>query len=83
MVIRTDMIRRWFKLKKGDITLVQFILEGYEGWVTVSTIDPHIAIIQVQIIPDFLEDANGILDHLRGRFMLQEIPPDMKQAPLC
>jgi len=61
------MIRKWFKLKTSDIQLVQFILEGYEGLVTVSTIDPKDAIIQILIIPEFLEDVEGILDYLKDR----------------
>ena len=75
MVIRNKaMIRKWFKLKTSDIALVQFILEGYEGLVTVSTIDPKDAIIQILIMPEFLEDVEGILDYLKDRFMMKEIP---------
>ena len=68
------MIRKWFKLNTGDITLVQFILEGYEGLFTVSTIDPRAVIIQILIMPDFVEDGEGILDYLKERFQLQEVP---------
>ena len=77
------MVRKWFKLKTSDIKLVQFILEGYEGLVTVSTIDPKDAIIQVLIIPEFLEDVEGILDYLQGRFMIKEIPSDNHRVLLC
>ncbi len=68
------MIRRWFKLNTGDITLVQFILEGYEGFVTVSTIDPREAVIQILIMPDFVKEVEGILLELKDRFHLQEVP---------
>ena len=77
------MIRKWFKLNTSDITLVQFILEGYEGLVTVSTIDPKAAIIQVLIMPDFVEDVEGILEHLKDRFMMKEIPSANHQVILC
>jgi len=84
MVIRTkDMIKKWFKLKTSDITLVQFIIEGYEGVATVSTIDPKAAIIQVLIMPDFLKEMEGILCHLKGQFLMEEIPSDNHQASLC
>lgn len=68
------MIRKWFKINISDIMLVQFILEGYEGLVTVSTIDPRAAVIQILIMPDFLEEAELILDYLKGRFQLREVP---------
>lgn len=84
MVIRTkDMIKKWFKLKTSDITLVQFIIEGYEGLATVSTVDPKTAIIQVLIMPDFVEDVEGILDHLKGRFLMEEIPSGNHQVSRC
>jgi hypothetical protein len=77
------MIRKYFKLNTSDITLVQFIIEGYEGLATVSTIDPKAAIIQVLIIPDFLKDMEGLLDQLKDRFMMQEIPSPHQQVSLC
>lgn len=76
------MIRKWFKINTRDITLVQFIIEGYEGLATVSTIDPKTAIIQVLIMPDFIEDMLGILDHLKALFLLEEIPSS-HQVSLC
>ena len=70
-------------MNTGDITLVQFILEGYEGYVTVSTIDPKTAILQVLIMTDFVEDMNGILDYLKDQFLMEEIPVGDGQALLC
>ncbi len=77
------MIRKLFKLKTSDITLVQFILEGYEGLVTVSTIDPKTAIIQVLIMPDFLADVEGILEDLKGQFMMEDVTCDMTLVSPC
>ena len=34
------MINKLFKLNRHNIAVVQFIIEGYEGMATVSTIDP-------------------------------------------
>jgi len=84
MVIWTQaMIRKLFKLKTSDITLVQFILEGYEGLVTVSTIDPKTAIIQVLIMPDFLADVEGILEDLKSQFMMEDVTSDKTLVSLC
>lgn len=77
------MIRKWFKINTSDIMLVQFILEGYEGLVTVSTIDPKGAIIQVLIMQDFMEDVEGILAHLKVQFMIKEIPSRPYQVFSC
>ena len=67
------MINKWLKLKPKDIVLVQFIIEGYEGLATVTTIDPQTAIIQVAIIPDFVSDVMYILDSLKKQLPIEEI----------
>lgn len=77
------MIRKWFKIKTSDIMIVQYILEGYEGFMTVSTIDPKTAIIQVSIMPDFLQDVEDILETLKEQYRMQEIPSDSSQVFLC
>jgi len=84
MVIRrADMMKKWFKLKASDITLVQFIIEGYEGLATVSTVDPKTAIIQVSIMSNYIEDMEGILNHLKVRFLMEEIPSGHHQVSRC
>jgi hypothetical protein len=77
------MQKKWFKIKASDIALVQFILEGYEGLVTVSTIDSKEAIIQVAIMQDFAKDVDGIMLHLKDRFMMKEIPSCPVQVTPC
>ena len=67
------MINKYFILKRKDIALVQFIIEGYEGLATVTTIDPQTAIIQISIIPDFISDMNAIITDLKNKYKMEEI----------
>lgn len=67
------MIKKWFKIKRSSIAPVQFIIEGYEGMATVTTIDPHAAIIQVSIIPDFLQEIINLMESLKSKYNLKEI----------
>ncbi len=69
------MINKLFKLNRHNIAVVQFIIEGYEGMATVSTIDPHTAIIKVSIIPDFISEVNGLIDDLKNKYKIVEINP--------
>jgi len=77
------MIRKWFKVKTGDITVIQFIIEGYEGIATVSTIDPRAAILQILIMPDFDDDAEKLLEYMKTIFFMEEITPSESQVSLC
>jgi hypothetical protein len=67
------MIKKWFKIKRNKIALVQFIIEGYEGMATVTTMDPHTAIIQVSIMPDFLQEMINLMESLKSKYHLEEI----------
>ncbi len=59
---------------------VQFILEGYEGMATVSTIDSREAILQVLIMPDFIQEMDDILGSLQDEYRMQEIPSGSDQV---
>jgi hypothetical protein len=67
------MIKKWFKLKRRDIAPVQFIVEGYEGMATVTTIDSHAAIIQISIMPNFIKEITGVMESLKNKYQLEEI----------
>ena len=79
------MINKWLKLKTKDIVLVQFIVEGYEGLATVTTIDYRTAIIQVAIMPDFVSDVMCILESLKKQLLIEEIncPFNSQETSLC
>jgi hypothetical protein len=66
------MINKYFKLKRKDIALVQFIIEGYGEMATVKTIDPQAAIIQISIIPDFFSDMNDLIEYLKKKYKMLE-----------
>ncbi len=67
------MIKKWFKIKRNRIALVQFVIEGYEGMATVTTINPHAAIIQVSIMPDFIQEITNLMENLKNNYQLEEI----------
>ncbi|MCX5850205.1 MAG: DUF4911 domain-containing protein [Deltaproteobacteria bacterium] len=67
------MIEKRFKLKRKYIVMVQFIIEGYEGMATVTTIEPQTAIIKISIIPDFLADMSDLINYLKNKYEMEEI----------
>jgi hypothetical protein len=67
------MIQKRFQLKRKNIAIVQYIIEGYEGMASVTTIDPNLAIIQILIIPDFIQEMQAILESVEKKFELEEI----------
>ncbi len=67
------MIHRYFQLERKYIVIVQFIIEGYSDMATVSTLDSRAAVIRVSIIPDFIDDMNGLLKYLINKYKLREL----------
>lgn len=67
------MIKKYYKLKRKNISFIQFIIEGYEGMATVTTIDPYTAIIRVSIVPDFLSEIQNVINDLRNTYEMEEI----------
>jgi hypothetical protein len=69
------MINKFFKLNRHNIVVVQFIIEGYEGMATVSTIDPHAAIIKISIMSDFISEISSLIDDLKNTYKIVAINP--------
>ena len=64
---------KYILLHKRDIAYFQFILEGYEGLATATTIDKNKAVVKLFIMPYFLSDVEEILQQLRTEIEFQEI----------
>lgn len=67
------MIQKRFQLKRKNIALVQFIIEGYEGMATVTTIDPSPAIIQISIMKNFVYLMENVIADLKNTYEMKEI----------
>jgi len=67
------VITKKLRLDRRDIAYVKYILEGYEGLATVTTIDRSEAVVQLSIVPDFASDVDGILEALKREIDICEI----------
>jgi hypothetical protein len=68
------MVKRYFQVNPHDIAVVQFIIEGYDGMATVTTVDPKRACLVVSIIAAQLDDFELLAEDLKNTFALVEIP---------
>lgn len=56
----------YLKLSRKDLVLLQYLLEGYEGMSSITTIDSREAIVRIMIMPDFKDDFQIILSELKN-----------------
>lgn len=71
-----NVIYRFYKVNASDINLIKTILESHENIMQVSTVDKTLPKIQVTIAPDFLHDAEAIIQDLQNRFFMQKLAED-------
>ncbi len=73
----TGMIVKELRVKREAIALLQFLIEGYEGLGTLTTLDARSGRIRF-LIPEGLQaDAEEILEGIRRELPLKEesVPP--------
>ena len=69
--VMTGCFKRFFRIPPQHIAHFQFLIEGYDGIATVSTVDSHAAIVML-CIPDGLEGC--VDDVLQALAREQSIP---------
>jgi hypothetical protein len=65
----------FLRVAPTDIALIKFLFESYEGVAVVRTVDRRAAVIVALVSRDFLAVARAILDDVRARVAIEEIPP--------
>jgi len=70
---------RILKLNKKNIALLQFLLEGYEGICSVSTVDSQAALVSVSAMPGFESTMEKILSQLRLEFDFDELSNSIEE----
>jgi hypothetical protein len=66
-----DIIELILKIQSKNISVLQFILEGYEGIATATTIDKKRAIVKLFIMPGFVDDVKELLGSIKTELDLQ------------
>jgi hypothetical protein len=63
--------KRYFRIDKNKIGLFRFLLEGYEGIATLTTIDPARGRVVLLVPPGCEKDVDTLLDDLSGDIFLE------------
>lgn len=70
---RDDFIETYIALNKKNISLLTFILQGYEGFATATTIDKTRAIVKLFIMADFIFEIEDLLKSLNTDLKTEEV----------
>jgi len=62
-----ETIKRSFQVERRDISYLRWIIESYDGMAVLRTIDPHKAVIELQISPGCDNKVLELLDSLKEK----------------
>ena len=66
-IIKMETIKRSFQVERRDISYLRWIIESYDGMAVLRTIDPHKAVIELQISPGCDNMVLELLDSLKEK----------------
>ena len=69
-----ELIDIYLRVERADIALLKCVIESYEEFGIVRTIDNTKAIIVLLIVPDFIDEAWAALESLRQHMDWYQVP---------
>lgn len=68
-----DTHSKRFRLPRGEIAYLKFIIESYEGMAVVRTEDPREAVVELMVAPGWENEAERLIEALRGEILLEPL----------
>ncbi len=72
---KSRIVERYFRLSSRDLALFKFILEGYDGLATVTTIDRHAAAVRVSAIGGSAGELDEVIRAVQEEFAFVGFQP--------
>ena len=69
-----ETIKKYFRVDRRKIHLIRFILEGYDGIATLTTIDPHRGIVRLNIPPGCEDDVETVIQDIGKEVVIKQSP---------
>lgn len=65
--------QKLYRIDRGQISFLKFILEAYDGAVLVRTVDPAAGRVALHIAPGCEAIVERVLDELKREIMIEEL----------
>lgn len=70
-MMHTDSIQLQVEIDKKDIAYMVGLMESYDEFAVVRTVDQHRGIIELLCSPDYVRDVRCLLDSLKDEMKLR------------
>jgi hypothetical protein len=58
-------IKKYLRVDRKQIHFIRFILEGYDGIATLTTVDPHTGVVCLNISPGCKDEVETVLQEIK------------------
>ena len=65
-------INKFLRVDRREICFLKFILEGYDGIATLTTVDAHQGVVMLRIAPGCEGDVEAILQDLKKDIIIDD-----------
>jgi hypothetical protein len=69
-----EATNKYYRIDRGKISFLKFILEAYDGLAVLTTVDPEKGIVVIHIAPGCEGEVEMILQDLKKSVMIENIP---------
>jgi hypothetical protein len=70
-----ESVRQHYRIDPRQIGFLRFLLEGYDGMASLTTLDPQTGQIVLQIAPGREPEVDRLLQELRREFLIEAGEP--------
>ena len=67
---KVETIKKYFRVDRREIHFIRFILEAYDGIVTLTTVDPDAGLVCLSIPPGCENDVEIVLQDIKKDVMI-------------
>ena len=78
-----ETTKHLFQVERREINYLRLIIESYDGMAVVKTIDPHAALIEIQISPGCESLIFKLLDSLKENEGIKFISKIVEEYKFC
>lgn len=67
-----DTIKKYIRIDRREICFLKFILEAYDGIASITTVNPDLGVVRLNIPPGCVEDVEIILQDLKKNIIIED-----------
>ena len=69
-----ETIKKYYRVDRREICFLRFVFEAYDGIAVLTTVNPELGIVEINIPPDCEDEVEMVLQDLKKDIMIEKSP---------